>query len=531
MVVPIKSSSNQVSLTLQTNLINPTPGTYSFSARFFSDSILFSTTNSYNKTIYNNTYSSGMLSQVSLMNVPRGAGTSAFYTFKIPAMSIAGTSPDSLTIDFPTNFINNLGEKVQVAVVQSTDATLLSKLTYLNLNQIMSNTTNALNLYQRYATTVGVNTMDAVVTIGGLGAMLKQVNTSMWLYYIVGGVLNPSKYVNQTFKLVYSEGQTVNSVADWVINTPLVYYISVPPSYMLIDSLTVSDTDTLVPAIYKIQLASNTPILTPGKSLAVIVLLPNFYNSTFYADTNVGCWLSPFSGSRYNCSLYGNELVTLINTTSTTSLSTLNITIDSIYNPPNDTYCNTTDIGMLERTYFRVKVLDLSTNQILMETSAAVDARTCLAFTSYRIPISVSYYSTMQSGLISTMNYSISQVTNSMKLTPYCSNLGITFNPKTIDFNSYNTTTVMNSIVIRSDVTPGSYWINYTKSESTVKTYYKPLLPILINVVTGNNSNSSANATVTALFNTYSYVGYPIVVPIVLSVPSSTPLTLTLSIK
>lgn len=223
--------------------------------------------------------------------------------------------------------------------------------------------------------------------------------------------------------------------------------------------------------------------------------------------------------------------MTVVNTTATTSLSSLNITVDSIYNPSNDTLCNTTDISMLERTYFRVKVLDLSTNRIIVETSSTVDARTCLTFSSYRIPISVSFFSTMQSGLVSTMNYSIRQPTNSLKLTPYCSNLGITFSPKTIDFSNYNTSTVANSIVIRSDVTPGSYWINFTKSESTAKTYYKPVLPILVKVVTGASAMLNDNATVRAVFDSYSYIGYPIVVPILLSVPSATPLTLVLTVK
>jgi hypothetical protein len=75
---------------------------------------------------------------------------------------------------------------------------------------------------------------------------------------------------------------------------------------MIIDSLTVSDTDTLVPAVYKIQVSSNQVILGPNRTIAVIVVIPDFYNSTFYADSDVGCWVMPFSSVRYNCSLYGN---------------------------------------------------------------------------------------------------------------------------------------------------------------------------------------------------------------------------------
>lgn len=204
LVVPIKSSASQVSLTLQTNFINPTPGTYNFSARFFSDGIQFSNTNIYNKTIYNNTYSTGMINQVSLINLPRGAGTSAYYIFRIPAMNIPGTSPDSLTIDFPTNFIDTLGGSISATVVTSTDATLLSKFTYLNLNQISSNSTNNLSLYPSSSTPTTINPLGGILTISHLSPVLRPLTSSSWVYYILKGILNPSKYVNQTFKLVYS---------------------------------------------------------------------------------------------------------------------------------------------------------------------------------------------------------------------------------------------------------------------------------------------------------------------------------------
>lgn len=204
LVVPIKSSSNQVSLTLQTDFINPTAGIYSFSGKFFSDGMLVSTTNNYSRTIFNNTYSTGLINQVSLNNVPRGAGTSSYYIFKVPAMNITGTSPDSLTINFPSNFINNIGETISATVITSTDSTLLSKLTYLNLNQITTNYSNSLALYASYSTPSTVNVLDSIVRISGLGALLKSLNSSVWVYYIVKGVLNPSKYLNQTFKLIYS---------------------------------------------------------------------------------------------------------------------------------------------------------------------------------------------------------------------------------------------------------------------------------------------------------------------------------------
>jgi hypothetical protein len=52
-------------------------------------------------------------------------------------------------------------------------------------------------------------------------------------------------------------------------------------------------------------------------------------------------------------------------------------------------------------------------------------------------------------------------------------------------------------------------------------------MPIFITVTDGKLANNYA--TISANLSSYSYVGYPIVVPIILSIPSAT--TLTLSIK
>lgn len=73
--VPIRSAANQISLTVQTMFVNPVAGVYGFSCKFFSDDILFSTTDTYNLSIYNNSYTVSNGSQVALLNLPRSAGS------------------------------------------------------------------------------------------------------------------------------------------------------------------------------------------------------------------------------------------------------------------------------------------------------------------------------------------------------------------------------------------------------------------------------------------------------------------------
>lgn len=86
--VPIRSAANQISLTVQTMFVNPIAGVYSFSCKFFSDNILFSTTDTYNLSIFKDAYTVGNGSQVALLNLPRSAGTEAFYVFRLPKMNI-----------------------------------------------------------------------------------------------------------------------------------------------------------------------------------------------------------------------------------------------------------------------------------------------------------------------------------------------------------------------------------------------------------------------------------------------------------
>ena len=367
LVLPVKSSANQLSVTVQTQFVNPTPGTYAFSAKFFSDGILFSTTNNYTTAIFNNTFTTGIASLAGLWNVPRGAGTEAFYVFKLPSVTLAGSAaPDTLTIYFPSNFINKLGDGLKATAITSTDATLFSKLTYLILDQITSNATNSLGLNPKWTTPLTINALDSIITISGVGSFLKGMPTNNWAYYIISGVLNPSVYVNQTFTLIYSEGVTVNSIVNWLLAAPLVYYIRATPSYMVIDSLTATDYDTSVTAQYNLTVLSTSSILAPNKKLAVIVLLPMFYNDTYYADINLTCTISNPLPTDYNCSLYGNELVATLSTSATTNLKNVTIGITKLFNPTGETFCNTTDVTMLERTYFRVRVLDLTTNEIIM---------------------------------------------------------------------------------------------------------------------------------------------------------------------
>jgi hypothetical protein len=76
-------------------------------------------------------------------------------------------------------------------------------------------------------------------------------------------------------------------VLYWTLSVNLVYYISSPPIPIILSNIKVSDYDTLIPATYTFEInsfGSQTYLISAGKSLAIVIDIPLFYNDTFYAD-------------------------------------------------------------------------------------------------------------------------------------------------------------------------------------------------------------------------------------------------------
>jgi hypothetical protein len=196
--------------------------------------------------VFNNEFLEGVRTNVYLTNIPRGAGVSSTYVFKVaPVGGMA--MPDALSISFPSNFNSQLGSNIKVGIVTSSDANLFSKLNTLGIDQLLANKSSTIPLYSLPSFTINSNLK--VLTISGLNSLLS-TNSTNWIYYLIKGVQNPAQYVQQDFRLVYSEGQTTSKIADWLFTGPLVYYISPPPNFLSIVNKSASDYDLLFPAVY-----------------------------------------------------------------------------------------------------------------------------------------------------------------------------------------------------------------------------------------------------------------------------------------
>jgi hypothetical protein len=78
---------------------------------------------------------------------------------------------------------------------------------------------------------------------------------------------------------------------EWVLQAPLTYFISNPPQYLSINSITVSDHDLLYPAVYTFSFsgANGNFIAIAGKRLSYIIVIPIFYKNTVWANGEFTC--------------------------------------------------------------------------------------------------------------------------------------------------------------------------------------------------------------------------------------------------
>lgn len=521
------SSSSQLSLTLVTNLVNPSNNTYSISAIFISQGTYYAKTSpdgGYQLTVFNNSFLTGVAANAFLTNMPKGAGIPSTYVFKVSR--IAGMpNPDSLSIYFPSNFNSELGTNLKVGVVSTPSSNVFSGLNYVNIDQLLANKTNNLGLYLYSTPDFTVDSNNRLLTINGLNSLLS-MDTTDWIYFMIKGIQNPSQFVQQTFKLIYSEGQTTSRIADWSFAGPLVYYISPPPNFLAITSVAASDYDLLYPAIYTFVVSSNGGInvAVSGQQLAIIITIPAFYSDTLWANNNMTCQLNSVTST---CSRNNDEIIILRNFTS--SYTSLTMVINTLLNPSSPTFCNTTDVNLLINTYFRVKIMNVLSNDILFETSATVDASTCMTFSSLRIPIAVQYPLKMSAGLIYNFSFTITKPAINLKVIPYCQSIGVSFLPQQVSFSNYSLLQQNSEVYLRSDMAAGIYTVTFTKLESSTQTFFRNILPVQITVVKfDNTSNQVPSINVTSMVT--STIGYPVVVPVRLSSPASIQMVLTITV-
>lgn len=156
------------------NLINPANNTYLISATFVSQGTYYAKTSpdaGYQVIIFNSGFLTGLSTNVYLNNIPKGAGISSTYVFKISQISGIDNT-DSISISFPNNFNKELGSHLDIGTVLTTNSNLFSFMTYLNVDMLLANKSNDMNVTLYSMPTYSVDSNNRVLTISGLKNML-----------------------------------------------------------------------------------------------------------------------------------------------------------------------------------------------------------------------------------------------------------------------------------------------------------------------------------------------------------------------
>ena len=450
-------ATSQASLSLLTEFINPTNNTYSAKATVLSKGVLYAQTENSLLTILSTNYTQASGNSAFLMNSPKEAGLMATYIFKISP--ITSFSPDNLGITFPDNFAVNKDELL-IGLTTSQKSNLFSSLNYDNVQKIINNVSSVEGVALKSYPTFSVDGNSIFLT--NISANL--VGTE-WTYAFIRGIKNPSEYQIKNFTLTYYILSGTDKTLQWFFNAPLTYHISSPPKYLSIDNLTVSDYDLLYPSTYTFAISAdnNNFIAMEGVQLSYVIVIPNFYKSTVWANTAPTC---KFNELTTNSTCYSYESEIIVTETFTANFTSLTLQISSILNPALETYCDTTDVALLSHTFFRIRIIEVQSNKFLFESSAVVDADNCLKFESIRIPISLEHPLVMVAGLAYNMTYGISKPASNLKIKASTTANGFTFSPRVVEFNDYYSLKNTAEIYLRSDIAPGNYTITFEKFES-----------------------------------------------------------------
>jgi len=69
----------------------------------------------------------------------------------------------------------------------------------------------------------------------------------------------------------------------------------------------------------------------------------------------------------------------------------------------------------------------------------------------------------MTAGLAYNITFGLTKPSSTLKIASYINSSGFTFTPAIVDFNDYYTLQKNTLLFLRSDVTPGTYTINFNK--------------------------------------------------------------------
>lgn len=322
--VLVRSINAQKLFEFETNLLNPSTGSYNLTATvgYRGSVFLNGSTSVYVSAL---TFNSSSV-PIALSVYPQNAGEAAIYVFKLPYIAMSN-APSVLSIAFPSVFTSFADLSCSYDISASN---LNFSYVQLRLNQSV----NALSCSSTAST----------ITFSNISAVFADMNTTSttfsanYFYYIVYGVINPANSFSNNFTLTYQTSTTVY----WTTTQLLPFYVSSTPAYMQINKVNTSLSTYLVQASYTFQLSLPITLNIPaGTPIAVEIKWPSVYKDVWdrmptASTVNLTLGSTVLSGP---VSLATSRLFSSITVAASTSFSTVQIDLGPWRNPNSSLDC------------------------------------------------------------------------------------------------------------------------------------------------------------------------------------------------
>lgn len=446
-------------------------------AEFYSYSVLYGQTSSGYSISYSGQSASSTSADIFFNKLLINAGEPNTYFFTIFKAFQSNNVVNTISIQFPQNFINGLGNSISCYGYITKEAPFRSEITLISYSQWKQFV--AQGLYEKLQCSVE----DKRLIINNVYPYA--MNNTHFVNFFIDNVVNPMVDSFVTFSIMYSYNQYI----DWKNTFSAYLSFSQQPQTIQITQITLSDYNIRRTAKYTFNLTFiNSGSLTSSYSPLISLELPNVYTQVLPSQGSFNCFSSLFLNKNTlpNCTLYNKEILIEPYLMRSTNTSYFTITFESLINPNIKTSCANTNSETQLLTKYKIKMIDISNNNVLAKNNPNVDLANCIEFVQNAYVISLQYQKNMLLGLSYEIKVVLETYADGLTYVPSINNSssnGISLSPSKLEFSNYSNINMSFRLSSTFEAASSQYILHSEIYESTPIRFYLPILDQTLNLI------------------------------------------------
>ena len=441
------------------DVLNPSlPGSYGpITANLYQYGVLYGepATNSSNSTITitSNYDVLDLKNNLAVSIFPKNYGEKATYYFRLVGFS-PSTTPQELLVKFDDAFAEDLGSSISCGTFvpqgQYGDSYALNYKTMAGFESIPCSVADSYLLRMELDPSIDLNH-----------------DQQGDIFFFVENIYNPNIIPQSSVSAAYSflfilkADQSAIAISHNVVRLAF----ELPPSLLEITNITSTDNNILAPADYTFTLLALSELPSAGSpgDFELALTLPQAYYTNFSLDPSVKYSFPSIPEIQHEDSALQYKDLLLFDAMypDLSSLGPFNLTLSNMTNPLKESKCG------MNATWpflsFGAQYLSRANGFIYARTYNIMSQQDCLPLGKYRIPIEVVTSPVYRQGLVYKISLQIPEPTTGLVLTPWSDTFG--FEPTSIRFNDYTTTSVDIEVFVLRSISPGEYTITWKKQE------------------------------------------------------------------